>query len=243
MEQHEGRGDITRVGGFRWDGHFFVAMPARLCSARNRYGTKWGVVSTWFFDWVFIAKLIYRSKYPLATVNALLTAFGPNLGIGYDIGCQFKKTVAKSQLHELASNLNYKSLVGSFHGHAHNRLCQLSHLATYVEGLGLEDLEGCERFFSKSNALARSIRYATTFHRQQSIVLFLEHMDNFETYANLSKPSFLLLYAISLYAIILQAGFLSITTNRQRRYWGASRHFAQRWKLKGFQTQVFLVIG
>ncbi|KAF8339461.1 hypothetical protein F5887DRAFT_889178 [Amanita rubescens] len=127
------------------------------------------------------------SKYPLATVNALLTAFGPNLGIGYDIGCQFKKTVAKSQLRELASNLNYKSLVGSFHGHAHNRRCQLSHLATYVEGLGLEDLEGCERFFSKSNALARSIRYASTFHRQQSIVLFLKHMDNFETYANLSR--------------------------------------------------------
>ena len=147
-------------------------------------------MSTRFFDQVFVTELIYRSKYPLAMVNALLTAFSPNLGIGYDIGCQFKKTVVKSQLYELASNLNYKSLIGLFHGHVHNRLCQLSHLATYVEGLGLEDLEGCEQFFSKSNALARSIRYATTFHRQQSIILFLKHMDNLETYANLSKPSF-----------------------------------------------------
>src|SRR6266550_903259 len=141
-------------------------------------------------------------------VNALLTVFGPNVGIGYDIGCQFKKTVANSQLGEMASNLNYKSLIGSFHGHAHNRLCQLSHLATYVEGLGLEDLEGCERFFSKSNALARSIRYATTFHRQQSIVLFLEHMDNLETYANLSKPGFRLLYPISLYSLVSPGRFL-----------------------------------
>ncbi|KAF8308652.1 hypothetical protein F5887DRAFT_1068103 [Amanita rubescens] len=127
------------------------------------------------------------SKYPLATVNTLLNAFGSNLGIGYDIGCQFKTTVAQSQLNDLASNLNYNSLVGSFHGHAHNQLCQLSHLATYVKGLGLEDLEGCERFFSKSNALARSIRYASVFHRQQSIVLFLQHMDSLETYASLSK--------------------------------------------------------
>lgn len=110
------------------------------------------------------------------------------MGIGYDIGCdQFQATVKNSQLRELASNLNYKSLVGSFHGHAHNRLCQLSHLATYVEGLGLEDLEGCERFFSKSNALAKSVRYASVFHRQQSIVLFFDHMDKLETYANLSK--------------------------------------------------------
>jgi hypothetical protein len=122
-----------------------------------------------------------------------LNAFGSNLGIGYDIGCQFKSTVAQSQLKDLASNLNYKSLIGSFHGHAHNRLCQLSHLATYVEGLGIEDLEGCERFFSKSNALARSIRYASVFHRQQSIVLFLQHMDNLETYANLSKLRFRIL--------------------------------------------------
>lgn len=131
--------------------------------------------------------MVCRSKYPLATVNALLNALGPDLGIGYDIGCQFKTTVAGTPLGQLASNLNYTSLIGSFHGHAHNRLCQLSNLATYVMGLGLEDLEGCERFFSKSNALARSVRYASVFHRHQSIVLFFKHMDNLETYANLSK--------------------------------------------------------
>ncbi|KAJ7703810.1 hypothetical protein B0H14DRAFT_2647720 [Mycena olivaceomarginata] len=54
--------------------------------------------------------------------------------------------------------MNLKILVGTFHGHAHNRSCQLKHLATYVLGLGLEDLETCERFFSKSNGLARAVR-------------------------------------------------------------------------------------
>ncbi|KAJ7603085.1 hypothetical protein B0H17DRAFT_1222587 [Mycena rosella] len=47
-----------------------------------------------------------------------------------------------------------------------HRLCQLQLLANYIKGLGLEDLEGCERFFSKSNGLARSVRYASRFHRK-----------------------------------------------------------------------------
>ncbi|KAM6490953.1 hypothetical protein JOM56_001313 [Amanita muscaria] len=127
------------------------------------------------------------SKYPLAVVDVLLRAFGNNLGVGYDIGCKFATTIKTSPLGPLASQTNYRSLVGSFHGHAHGRLCQLSYLATYTEGLGLEDLEGCERFFSKSNALAGSVRYSSVFHRQQNIVHYMRHTDTFETYANLSK--------------------------------------------------------
>jgi hypothetical protein len=94
--------------------------------------------------------------------------------------------VRDSPLGPLAEAMNLKMLVGAFHGHAHNRSCQLKHLATYVLGLGLEDLETCERFFSKSNGLARAIRYASVFHRHQAIVTYLAHMDTFETYANLS---------------------------------------------------------
>jgi hypothetical protein len=56
-----------------------------------------------------------------------------------------------------------------------------------VEGLGLEDLEGCERFFSKSNALAPGTRHASTFHRRQAISEYALFTDKFETYANLSK--------------------------------------------------------
>ncbi|KAG6819853.1 hypothetical protein H0H93_007997 [Arthromyces matolae] len=126
------------------------------------------------------------SKYPLAVIAALLEAFGEDLAGGYDIGCKFKTTLAKSALGPLAAQLKFKSLVGSFHGHAHNRLCQLSHLATYVKGLGLEDLEGCERFFLKSNALAPSVRYTSVFHRKQKILEYLEHSDAFETQYSLS---------------------------------------------------------
>jgi hypothetical protein len=45
------------------------------------------------------------------------------LGGGFDIGCQFKTTLAKSPLGPCAHELNYTSLVSSFYGHAHWRLC------------------------------------------------------------------------------------------------------------------------
>ncbi|TFK59095.1 hypothetical protein BDN72DRAFT_781218 [Pluteus cervinus] len=127
------------------------------------------------------------AKYGLAVVDALLEAFGSDIGSGYDIGCKFRTTIANSALGAKAQRLNFRSLVGAFHGHAHGRKCQLQNLATYVLGLGLEDLEGCERFFSRSNALSSSIRYASVFHRKQRIVTYLRHTDTFETYANLSK--------------------------------------------------------
>ncbi|KAF7342695.1 hypothetical protein MSAN_02027400 [Mycena sanguinolenta] len=127
------------------------------------------------------------AKYPLAVVNTLLDAFGLKIGGGYDIGCHFEATIGNSGLGDKARNNHFRSLVGSFHGHAHNRLCQLSFLATYVEGMGLEDLEGCERFFSRSNALAKSVRYASKFHRRQEITTFMKQTDVLETYSNLSK--------------------------------------------------------
>ncbi|KAJ6600047.1 hypothetical protein DFH09DRAFT_902016 [Mycena vulgaris] len=127
------------------------------------------------------------AKYGLAISNALMDAFGADLGSGYDIGCGFDTTIKNSPLGPKAKDLNFKMLVGAFHGHAHHRMCQLRYLATYVLGLGVEDLEGCERFFSKSNALSRSVRYASVFHRKQTIATYLAHTDNFETYPNLSK--------------------------------------------------------
>ncbi|KAJ7891745.1 hypothetical protein B0H13DRAFT_1625863, partial [Mycena leptocephala] len=50
----------------------------------------------------------------------------------------------------------------------------------YVDGVGLEDLEGCESFFSKSNALAAITRYATRFHRQQAITIYLKNTDTLD---------------------------------------------------------------
>ncbi|KAJ6551242.1 hypothetical protein B0H19DRAFT_1211105 [Mycena capillaripes] len=110
------------------------------------------------------------AKYGLAITNVILNTFGPDHGAGYDIGCEFCTTISNSSLGSKAKAQNFKTLVGAFHGHAHNRMCQLKYLATYVPGLGLEDLEGCEHFFSKSNALSRSVRYASVFHRRTFIV-------------------------------------------------------------------------
>ncbi|KAJ7716706.1 hypothetical protein B0H16DRAFT_1338682 [Mycena metata] len=126
------------------------------------------------------------SKYALSVCNELIKAFPAGLGNGYDIGCGSSSTIWNSPLGAKALLAKFRLLVGAFHGHAHNRLCQLLYLATYVFGLGLEDLEGCERFFSRSNALATSVQYASIFHRKQTLAFF-KHFEAHETYANLSK--------------------------------------------------------
>ncbi|KAJ7281137.1 hypothetical protein C8J57DRAFT_1433838 [Mycena rebaudengoi] len=126
------------------------------------------------------------AKYPLAISNALMDAFGEDVAQGYDVGCGFVATLRNSPLGSKVARLKFRSLVGAFHGHAHHRECQLKFLATYVEGLGLEDMEGSERFFSVSNSLARSVRYASVFHRLQTITTYLAHRDSFDVYPNLS---------------------------------------------------------
>lgn len=147
-----------------------------------------------------------RAKYPLATVAVLLDSFGDGIGAGYDTGCKFVAAVDRSELGPKVRELCYKSLVESFHGHVHNRRCQLPYLATYVKGMDLEDLEGCELFFSKSNELAPSLRYASVFHRKQKITEFMKHMDEFDTYQNLSKSS----GVYSLYASLFHPRLLQL---------------------------------
>ncbi|KAJ7175601.1 hypothetical protein C8R46DRAFT_1160846 [Mycena filopes] len=127
------------------------------------------------------------SKYPLAVVEELLDAFGAGIAGGFDVGCGLATTLWNSPLGSRALLQNFCCMVGAFHGHAHNRLCQLKFLATYIKGLGLEDLEGCERFFSRSNANAGSVRYASAFHRLQALTTYFAYFDSHETYANLSK--------------------------------------------------------
>ena len=124
-------------------------MSTRLRASSRRYGSEWRIVSLLSSKHQMnILMFSCRAKYPLAIVDALLDAFGLKIGGGYDIGCDFETTIKNSDLGDKARNNHFRSLVGSFHGHAHNRLCQLSFLATYVKGMELEDLEGCEQFFS-----------------------------------------------------------------------------------------------
>ncbi|CAK5263328.1 unnamed protein product [Mycena citricolor] len=127
------------------------------------------------------------AKYGFAITAHLINALG-EICLGYDIGCRFDKMVKSHPvLGKIALENNFKSVVGSFHGAAHNRQCQLQFLTLYIQGLGQEALEICESFFSKSNAVAATTRYASRFHRQQAIVHYVEHADTFDAYANLSS--------------------------------------------------------
>ena len=108
-------------------------------------------------------------KYPLAVTKKLMDVYGDDIALGYDIACSFMKTVGRSSLSLQAREKRLTGIVPSFHGHSHNRLCQVFWHPTYVKGIGKEDLEGCERVFSASNALASTTRLATPFHRVQDI--------------------------------------------------------------------------
>ncbi|KAJ7040517.1 hypothetical protein C8F04DRAFT_1253819 [Mycena alexandri] len=108
-------------------------------------------------------------KYPLAMVQWLLDHYGAAIGLGYDIMCAFFKTLMRSSLGAKVTAMQMRGVVPAFHGHAHNRACQIGWHPLYVEGVGLEDFEECERTFARSNNLAAATRLSTVFHRQQQI--------------------------------------------------------------------------
>jgi len=83
-------------------------------------------------------------------------------------------TLIRSTLGTKAQELDLRMVVPAFHGHAHNRLCQLSNHILMSRGFGLEDLETCERVFAGSNAVARLTRHVTAFHRQQFIDMYFQ---------------------------------------------------------------------
>lgn len=119
-------------------------------------------------------------KYPIASVKKLMDVFGSNILYGYDIKCAFEKIIQRSSLADDAKHLNLQGVVPAFHGHAHNRLCQVEHHSKYKVGAGKEDFETCERVFSESNALAAQIRNTTDFHHHQVL-------DEHFTFADLDK--------------------------------------------------------
>ncbi|KAL0058201.1 hypothetical protein AAF712_015134 [Marasmius tenuissimus] len=117
-------------------------------------------------------------KYPLAITHKILKAYGEELGIGYDIMCAFYQTLLRSEkLQSDVLALQLRGVVPSFHGHAHNRKCQLDWHPMYVEGVGLEDFEECEHTFSGSNSLASTTRLSTEFHRLQAILEYFAFHD------------------------------------------------------------------
>lgn len=114
-----------------------------------------------------------------------------------DIGCAFKKTIeASKRVGPVAWRRNLQVVVNAFHGWAHNRLCQLLHHLLYRRGVGIEDLEGMERLFSASNAVARSIRLASQYHWMQALDVRFRQWDQ-EKYYNLSMFLLLLFLSVS----------------------------------------------
>ncbi|ESK91157.1 hypothetical protein Moror_9522 [Moniliophthora roreri MCA 2997] len=111
-----------------------------------------------------------RMKYPLAVINNLIDRFGEDLGVAYDIMCAFFKTLLHSaKLRDKVIDNRLVGVVPAFHGHAHNHKCQVEWHPQYINSIGLEDFEECERMFSLSNNLASTTRLTMEFHRRQAI--------------------------------------------------------------------------
>jgi len=117
---------------------------------------------------------LHRMKYPLAMIETLLNDHGNDVKVGYDIFCAFSKTLGRSCLGEKVGRFRLSGVVPSFHGWAHSCDCQLDWHPLYVDGVGLEDFEECERTFSRSNDLAPTTRLSTRYHRRMRIE---EHFD------------------------------------------------------------------
>jgi hypothetical protein len=116
-------------------------------------------------------------KYGLALTDRLLDRFGDDPGLGYDIMCAFIKTLHNSSIGTKVKKSRLVGVVPAFHGHAHNRKCQVNWHPMYIEGVGTEDFEECERTFCGSNNLAPVTRLATPFHRRQEIQEYFNFHD------------------------------------------------------------------
>ncbi|KAI6041722.1 hypothetical protein EDC04DRAFT_2565236, partial [Pisolithus marmoratus] len=125
-------------------------------------------------------------KYPLATINKLISMHGNDQAIGSDIRCSLSTTLAVSSIAQMARAANVQLVMNTFHGHAHNHMCQLQYHPLYHSGTGLEDFETCECILSSSNATAGLIHHASYFHYIQYLELHFSQWDT-DKYAELSR--------------------------------------------------------
>jgi hypothetical protein len=112
------------------------------------------------------------------------------IGLGYDIGCSFTTTLSKSSIALKVRSQDIHLVTPSFHGYAHNRLCQLTYHPLFIRGFGLEDFETTKRMFSSWNGLANVTRYATAYYRKQVIDLYVRQHD-IDKYQELCARNFL----------------------------------------------------
>ncbi|KAG1726792.1 uncharacterized protein EDB91DRAFT_1239604 [Suillus paluster] len=101
-------------------------------------------------------------------IDRLLDVCGADQAIGHDIACSSRKTIASSSIGAKAAELKLQVVVNA---------CQLRNHPLYLNGLGLEDLETCERIFASSNSAAVLIRHASPFHWMQYLDLHFDQWD------------------------------------------------------------------
>ncbi|KAG1850194.1 hypothetical protein DFJ58DRAFT_716828 [Suillus subalutaceus] len=135
----------------------------------------------WYADMIRSGEL---AKYPLAIVAKVLEIISECTLGAYDIGCGYSSTVRASSLGTTFMEMQSRLCVDSFHGYAHNYVCQTQHHPLGIEGAGLEDFGVAERIFSASNVLAPVIRYASAYRRHMFLDLFFKQWDE-DKYANL----------------------------------------------------------
>ncbi|KAH9911787.1 uncharacterized protein BXZ73DRAFT_56780 [Epithele typhae] len=136
----------------------------------------------WIADMIQSGEL---AKYGIAMVDKINTELPSNILLGYDIGCVFQGTLARSSAGPEFQKRGSQCIVNAFHGYSHSYVCQLHHHPNVTAGAGIEDLETMERIFSGSNALASITRYASKYRRHAMIVLYFRRWDE-EKYTNLA---------------------------------------------------------
>ena len=103
-------------------------------------------------------ELVYRAKYPLDIENKLINIFGHNQLMGYDIGCNFAKTAdCGAMTGPKVHNTGHLFICGSFHGHAHCRLCQLDWHPLYWKEPASKTLRAASAFFMSLMPLLRKL--------------------------------------------------------------------------------------
>ncbi|KAG2128012.1 hypothetical protein DEU56DRAFT_872749 [Suillus clintonianus] len=135
----------------------------------------------WYTDMVRSGEL---AKYPLAIISKVIELFGAHSLGAYDISCSFNATIQSSTLAQQFNKKGLRLCVDTFHGYAHNYMCQTKHHPLGIKGAGIEDFQCAERLFSTANHVAPVTCYASSYHHHLFLDMFFRQWDD-EKYQNL----------------------------------------------------------
>jgi hypothetical protein len=119
-------------------------------------------------------------------MNKALEVLGPQLLIGYDVGCKLATTVKSTTLATKFNESNSRLSIDAFHGYTHNYACQDRNHPNIIQGMGLEDFSTMERIFSSSNQLAPVICYVSAYNHHFFIDMFFKQWDE-DKYMNIGN--------------------------------------------------------